>query len=1213
MAELIYNWQRLWCPRGGKYRLDGLGYPYGPTSYNPVFRFESIAEAPCLVLLGEPAMGKSYVLKEEHENARRGTIEKGGDAEHIDLRRYESAEAVHSAIFEHPQFQRWRVGGHELELYIDSLDECRVSVKTVAQVLADGFKQYPPERLRLRIACRTADWTSFLEGELRRHWKEGSVRVYELIPLTRDDVREAATANEIDADAFLREVELRGAVPLAIRPTTLKMLLALYKPGGTLPRKRSELYQKGCLQLSVETNESRRASGRVGPLSAEQCMMVAGRIAAVMAFGGHASVWRGAHRGDAVPGDDVLLSNLRGWSETVQGEQFSVDDAALRQTLVDTGFFTAHGDETDRFGWTQATFGEFLAAWYLVERRATTEQVMRFLVHPSDEQGRLAPQLYEVAAWLAGMMPEVFERILQTDPKVLLRVDEVAMQPAQRAALADALLKQYDEKRAYEDFETHALYRKLTHPGLATQLEPYIRDRDKHFAVRRVAIEIADVCKVNGLQELLANVALAEAEPMAVRISAVAAVSEVGDSDTRGRLKGLAEHGAANDRDNELKGYALSAVWREHMTVDELFASLAPPRESFHGAYDIFLSHHLVERLRPEDLPTALRWVAAQGKRRELPYATARLMNDIMLHATEHLDTPDVLDLFAEAALARLQHHDQIFESDFFDPNERARLESDDHLRRRVLEALFDRLPDPEENWNLIMYSRTFSVLEKDLPWLIEIYEAADEESTRRRTLRHLIRRYFEGQHINPEALTAIYDACHRTLEVKHAFCSILKDQDPHSEEAKRERESYNFIHDKNQRSRQPQRQVEPPPAARVAEDLAGSEAGDLNAWPRLNYDLSIKPDGFLYALKHQADLIGTPGWQEADEPTRARIIEAARLYVLEGDPRTTEWVGADDTSPAADAGYRALHLLITREPSFIASLPSERWAKWAPIVLLFPIYSASEEEKRAPHRELIILAYRHAPEVVVSTLLVKIDKTNREGNYSLELSKLKYIWDARLGAALLEKAKDRALKPQYQSELLNLLLEHAAEGAQKFTESLISSPLPTEDEDNRRALLAARALVIHTDDCGWHVVWPAMNADENFARKLAEMFSQNPMRRSVAERLTEDEVADLYLWLAQRYPPGDDPEFDGVHTVTTREAIGDWRTGLLQRLKMRGSLEACQAIERIMREMPELERLYVTLLEAQEEMLRRTWVTHSHPDVINFAGKDAPQHQHAG
>lgn len=1211
MSELIYNWQRLWYPRGGNYRADGLGYPLGPSSYNAVFRFEDIVDVPCLVLLGEPAMGKTHVLKEEYEKAHRATIDKGGDAEYIDLRQYETRAEVHSAIFEHPQFQRWVYGAHELELYMDSLDECRVSVRTVAQVLADGFKMYPAERLRLRIACRTADWTNFLEGEFIRHWQEGNIRVYELMPLRRDDVVEAATANEINADAFLREVELRGAVPLTIRPATLKMLLASYKRDGTLPKTRAELYREGCLQLSLETNESRRASGRMGPLSAEQCMMVAGRIAAVMAFSGYVSVWTGTNRGEVTPSDDVSLSRLRGWSETVQGEQFPVNDAALRQTLVDTGFFTARGSETDRFGWTQATFGEFLAAWYLFERGATTEQVMRFLVHHGDEQGRIAPQLYEVAAWLAGMMPKVFDRILQTDPKVLLRADEAAMRPAQRAALTEALLKQFDEKRAYEDFETHSLYRKLSHQDLASQLEPYIRDRDKNFAVRRVAIEIAEVCEVRDLQGLLAEVTLEDREPMAVRISAAAAVSEIGDSDTRRQLKQLATHSIPEDSDNELKGYALSAVWREHMTVDELFNALVPPRDSFHGAYDIFLSHHLVKRLQPEDLPVALRWVAEQGKRQSLPYAMARLMNEIMLHAIDHVDKPEVLDAFAEAALARLQHHDQIFESDFFNENAKKRLEDDDSLRRRVLNALFDRLPDPKENWNLIVYSRTFSVLGKDLPWLIETYEAAEEESARKETLRQLIRQYFEGRPVSPEALSALYTACYRTTEVKHVFCSILEARDPKSAEADRERKIWKLSHEQYQSSR-PQRQVEPPPATRVAEDLARFEANDLDAWSRLNYDLSIKPDGFLYGLKNQADLTQTPGWLEADEPTRERIIDAARRYVLEGDPRTSDWIEAEDTSAAPDAGYRALHLLLTREPSFVGSLSPEVWAKWAPTILVFPIYSASEEEKRAPHRELIMLAYRHAPDSVINALITVIDKTNREGKYSLELGKLKYIWDNRLGNALLEKARDLALKPQYLSEILKLLLEYNIEGAQALAESLVPSPPPTVDEDRKRALLATRALVVQANDCGWGVVWPAMNADEDFATKLVEMISHYPARRSVSERLRGDEVADLYIWLVRRYPPSDDPQFDGVHTVTTREAIGNWRTALLQRLKMRGSIEACQAIQSIMRELPELESLYVTLLEAEEEMLRRTWVPHSPAEVINFADTSRARLQYA-
>jgi predicted NACHT family NTPase len=1201
MSEAVYNWQRLWYPRAGTYHEDGLGYPLGPSSYNTVFTFDGIAEGRCLVLLGEPGMGKTHELRRAHAVAHAETIERGGDAVLIDLRQYASADEVRRGVFEHPQFQRYLTSAHELELFIDSLDECRVSVRTVGQVLAGGFNSNPVERLRLRIACRTADWTGFLEGELRERWGEDNFRVYELLPLRRGDIAEAATAQGHDAEAFLQETERRQAVPLTTRPTTLRMLLSLYGRGRSLPGTRAELYQQGCLQLSEETNESRRDSGRAGPYSAEQCMVVAGRIAAVMAFSGRGAVWRGARRSDAEPGD-VLLSELRGGEEAAHGEPFRVDDAAIRQTLIDTGFFTAKAG-TERFGWTHATYGEFLAAWYLTERGATTEQIMRFLVHPGDGRGRVAPQLYEVAAWLAGMMPEVFDRILGTDPKILLRIDEAATRPAQRAALTDALLRLYEEKRAREDFESHSLYRRLAHPGLAPQLEPYIRDAGKHYVVRRVATEIAEACNVSELQGLLADITLADEEPLDVRISAAGAVSEIGDIPTKRRLKDLAARGAAMDGKNELKGYALSAVWPEHMTAEELFASLTPPTDFFHGSYDLFLSQHLVPRLQPEDLPTALRWAAAQDREYDLPNATKSLIDSIMVRALEYADTPGVLDAFADAAIARLRLHDKLFET-VLDHRGQNILEGDDALRRRALASLLDRLPDPKEDWGLLVCSRAFRVLEQDSQWLIEIFEAAEESSPRRLALEKLIPYFFVGYPVRPDNLEALDNARQRNPAVKEAFEFIFKPVVLGTEEAAREQTNWRIIHDSDTR-RTP---IPWTPAERASHWLEQFEGGDLDAWWRLNLDLQLEPHNTHYTRGAESDLTKLPGWQAADEPTRQRIVEAAKRYVLEGDPRTAEWIKEGEPWRSAEAGYRALRLLLNIEPSFVEQLSPKVWAKWAPTVLLL-MTPTGDEEKESPHRTLMTLAYRHAPDAVINALLTKIDIANREGTHLHIPGKLKHCWDEILGQRLLAKAKEVGLKRQYLNQLLYQLLEHNVVGAQEFAESLIPSPFPADGEERERAVLAARNLVIHAEDCGWPVVWRAMNEDDAFARHLVESVSQGAGRRSIGSRLvkvSEESVADLYVWMARRYPPADDPEVEGVHTVSTREAVGGLRNSLLQNLKAHGTPEAVGAIERIMRELPDLENLYINLLEAEEEMLRRTWVPRPPAEVINFTNLTA-------
>ena len=70
---------------------------------------------------------------------------------------------------------------------------------------------------------------------------------------------------------------------------------------------------------------------------------------------------------------------------------------------------------------------------------------------------------------------------------------------------------------------------------------------------------------------------------------------------------------------DELKGYALQALWPDHLTADELFDALSPPktRKTRCYAYEecSVFGGGIVDELQPVDLPVALRWVAAQPPR----------------------------------------------------------------------------------------------------------------------------------------------------------------------------------------------------------------------------------------------------------------------------------------------------------------------------------------------------------------------------------------------------------------------------------------------------------------------------------------------------------------------------------------------------------------------------------------------------------------------
>lgn len=69
----IYPWRRFWAPREGSIALEDGGFLTDPEgkygrSLNPdVISLEALEEVPCLVLLGEPGIGKSTVIEGHFE------------------------------------------------------------------------------------------------------------------------------------------------------------------------------------------------------------------------------------------------------------------------------------------------------------------------------------------------------------------------------------------------------------------------------------------------------------------------------------------------------------------------------------------------------------------------------------------------------------------------------------------------------------------------------------------------------------------------------------------------------------------------------------------------------------------------------------------------------------------------------------------------------------------------------------------------------------------------------------------------------------------------------------------------------------------------------------------------------------------------------------------------------------------------------------------
>lgn len=1184
-----YNWKRFWCPRTGNISLLDGGYLLDPDSEVGMFfkhdlvPFEAIMDFSCLILLGEPGIGKSTAMELQRSLIDEQVTKAGGETLWVDLRACSTDEGLCKVLFENPVFQSWLSGNHPLHLFLDSLDECPLPINTVVAKLGEEFKNCPVDRLFLRIICRTADWPNSLENRLKQLWGKDAVGAYELAPLRRVDVVEAAKSSGLDPEAFLEEIDRREAVPLAIKPVTLQFLINSYRSKGKFPPTQAELYYDGCLRLCEEPSESRREARLVGEFESEERLMVAARIAAVSIFAGKNAVWVGMDRGD-VPDGDATIRELIGGSESSNGRQFEVSEAAIRETLG-TGLFSSRGP--NRLGWAHQTYAEFLAAWYLLQHEAPLTQIMSLIVHPGTPEVKIVPQLRETAAWLASMEPRVFSEIMKTDPEVLLRSDVATVNAKERELLVGALLKLYDEENLLDlDLDLRRQYGKLIHPGLARQLRPYIRDNTKGIIVRRVAVDIAEACGLRELQEDLVEIALDSTEQLAVRVNAAYAVCRIGDGPTKAKLKPLAVGDAEADPEDELKGCALRALWPDHITAEELFASLTPPKKKFFiGAYSTFLLHEVARHLKPSDLPVALEWVEKHRPERVSLSPFEGLADEIILQAWDALDSPGVLDAFVKMAFLRMKDYVSVVEDQSKLEKLKTMVSSDDHKRRKFLVTVAPILEDPKKESFLMNYEVPFA-LSKDLPWMIERLQESKTEKEQR-AWAHLIERVFdEGDVAHSEAIYLASKSCPALAEIFSGFFKPVKLNSPEAEDMRRTyqvREKW--------RERRPTRPLlKPPPAERIAVLLEKYESGNIGAWWQLNREMTLEPDSTHYGDELEPNLTALPGWKAADQTTRKRIVEAAKRYVHEQDPRTSEWLGENILYRPAFAGYRALLLLLQEEPHFLSELPADVWQKWAPTIIAYPVPSNFGDESL--HLTLVEMAYRYAPEEIIKTVLLMIDKENAEGDHIFITRKVQKCWDERLAKALLDKAKDEELKPRCMGCLLSDLLDHRVDEARAFAESLISIPASSEEKGRSRAVVAACALINHTENASWLTVWPAIQGDANFGREviLAVVQEDDWHAATVGPKLTEEQLADLYIWLVRQFPYTEDPVHEEAHCVGPRESVAEWRNAILNHLKNRGTCKACEEIRRVARELPEISWLKYSLLTAKEIFLRQTW-----------------------
>jgi len=1063
MTKSRYNWKRFWCELAGRVNLSDDGFlvdpdaEYGSVLNPDVVSWDRISTRACLILLGEPGIGKSTALDDEHDRTAANCAASGDQLLKVDLRSYQTDQRLHEHVFESSAITSWVTGTHRLHLFFDSMDEGLMRIDNIGPVLLTEFKDLPVSRLNVRLACRTADWPRGLESQLASLWGEDKVGMYELAPLRRIDVETAAKGTTLSPTAFLAEILRCNVVPLAIKPVTLEFLLNTYKRQQTLPATQAELYAEGCRLLCEEARQYRRPAKSDNDITAYQRLAVASRIAAATIFCNRNAIWTEVDRGD-VPPEDIPLKDLLGGTAIAQDGKIDFGESAIWQAL-NTGLFSSRG--SSRLGWSHQTYAEFLAARFLVEHGFTADRIMSLILH---EDGKVIPQLHEAAAWLASMIPDLFRRLMRVDAEFLLRSDAATADAKDRHDLVENLLKLFDEGHLLDfDWNQHKQYRKLNHPQLAEQLRPYIRDKAKGIVVRRAAITMAESCGVRSLQGDLVAVSLDSADVHEVRSASAAAILRIGDSGAREALRQLVIGGSGPDPNDDLKGCGLACTWPEFLSPTELFHALTPEqRPNRISWYRIFLRRDIAQHLSEADLPIALTWIVDGSGHPDALSPLTEIADAIAARALDHVDSPAVCEALAATVqwwTSRAFDTYRLQESQF-----QSKLSQREDTRRKLLLAVLPLIADAvDQFWYLY---RGSLLVNDDFYWLLDRLGDPQVPSLQRAIVT-LVARMFDFRDVGQTE--ALLKACKGNQVLATEFSQLLNPVILGSVEADEMKAYWRRVNEVNFGAPQPPLLV-PSPQQRIAVLLQKFGGGDLDAFWQLNLDLTLKPNSTRYGDELEPDLTALPGWKSADAVTQDRIISAAKSYVAGYQPLPAiEWIGTNSFPRPILAGYRALLLLLGNQPGYLQTLSPASWGRWAPMTLAYPL--VGDRGCGPPYQLLTKLAYENAPTVVLNALNSIIDKENEQHGMLFVPQRVASIWDGKLATALLTKLGDSTLKPQAFGTILAELLEHNSPGARAIANDLLCAPVPQTGEHRQRAIVTAQALIRNTDDAGWGIV----------------------------------------------------------------------------------------------------------------------------------------------
>ena len=1084
-----------------------------------------------LVMLGTAGSGKTT------EAARLATQERASGRSVHECRLAEFSDT--STTLEERLRSLSEGANHRTAFYLDALDEAMQPTRRVWLAIKHWITNHVQDSgASIRITCRSAIWPSELTRVIVDFAGEHASATARLHPLTDDDILAVAAFHEVDAEAFLERIRASGARSLAVQPLSLRMLIRLQQSRHGLPSSQRDLFQKG-LALLASDSEDRRDIGTHNPTPPEALLEAAQRLACYMILAGRETVQLSQE-----PSPNQL-SALDLFDKVTETELDGIRLSGLADSTSSRSF---------RFGHRQ--FAEYLAGRQLA--RLPTHQARTLLATSDGWKSGVAGPLRETAAFAAMFNTELADWVATHDPEII-GLSDVADSNLRRAATLRLLSRfRSGEMTDVQLRPGDLVFTGLRYNGADADLRPVIADRTRGCDELQCAIDLARTWELSSLSTELADLVLDSNAPTATRIAAGYALSDCGDPTARRRLKPLIA-GLREDEDDELKGIALRCNWPHHLPIPALLKALtAARRPMLYGAYGGFLAELERDGFAAEgNRAVGLRWARSRCSNSGDSDALHRIAMHIAQGALQELDEPVV----ARELTDLVRHWARQYQSPLAwlpeDPlalpspaereqNQPLRVNSD--ARRKLIDSLAKAVAGRSELLT-IQHLTPGLCDERDFLWLLRRGCDRRRKMSARRNYLHLtwpLR--WSDRHENVDAWLRVRDR-----EPVGEILGKQRSVDLDSAEATHLRNEWCRFSPgaSGMRVATP---IDPTPRERVLRVLDLAEEDDVCYFRNLCQELTLEPTSTHYKSGERI-LTKTPGWSEASEETRARIVKAAQAFLSKEclASEASRWVSRN--SHHQDV-LGAMWLVLELEPEWLSSRPGSWWGDWCWYVLreIVPNLVGEPEE---PKRHLLGLFSENSPRAMCREVMALARGGGDSGFDTLLPDLLPLLLDVP------NKALDEELCAAMRA---GTVVEHHVRAVSEFVLSRapqVSIPVCLEDLGERAngvwgtaAEQVALALVRARPAETWDAVRVYLSSErERGCRVLGAIAHRGT---SFMDSLSVRQLGELACLLIGLFSPETDPDHQGAYSVTADDSARTLRGQVISYL---GGLEDAEAV----------------------------------------------------